>query len=56
LSVLLRRWKCLDDEILILNEAEYRVHTEEFPLHRVVAEDIEATPVRRLRGASASSS
>ena len=56
LSVLLRRWRCLEDEILIMNEAEYRVHTEEFPLHRVVAEDIEAAPTRRLRSASAISS
>ena len=42
LSLLLKRWRCLDDLELLMDENEYRVHTETFPRHRVVvAETVE---------------
>ena len=39
MSLLLKRWRCVDDEIPILTEEEYRVHTEMHPSHRIVTED-----------------
>jgi hypothetical protein len=37
LSVLLKSWRCLDDDMEILTEMDYRVHTSQHPDHRVVA-------------------
>lgn len=39
MSVLLKRWVCLDDGEVIANEAEYRFHSEVFPGHRIVVDE-----------------
>jgi hypothetical protein len=39
MSLLLKRWRCIDDELLILTEEDYRVHTEMHPSHRIVADE-----------------
>jgi hypothetical protein len=39
MSLLLKRWRCVDDEILILTEEDYRVHTAMHPSHRIVADE-----------------
>lgn len=41
MSLLLKRWRCLDDHELLEDENEYRVHTEMFPRHRVVVAELE---------------
>jgi hypothetical protein len=39
MSLLLRRWRCIDDELLLRTEEDYRVHTALFPTHRIVADE-----------------
>jgi hypothetical protein len=39
MSLLLKRWRCIDNEIPILTEEEYRVHTEMHPSYRIVADE-----------------
>jgi len=41
MSLLLKRWLCLDDLELLEDENEYRFHTELFPRHRVVVAEPE---------------
>jgi hypothetical protein len=38
MSLLLRRWRCIDDELLLRTEEDYRVHTALYPSHRIVAD------------------
>ena len=45
MSLLLKRWRCLDDLELLANEDEYRAHTAMFPNHRVVVEEPEEPPI-----------
>ena len=39
MQVLQKRWVCLDDEMEILGEADYRFHTATHPDHRVISEE-----------------
>jgi len=37
MSLLLKQWWCVDDQLYILSELEYRVHTSTHPDHKIIA-------------------